>query len=288
MSKKILYIDMDGVLVDFHSGIDRLPEEIRIRYKDNLDNAPGVFALMEPMPGAIEAYESLSEKFDTYILSTAPWENPSAWSDKLLWVKKYLGKVACKRLILSHHKNLLKGNFIVDDRDKQGVMEFEGEHLHFGTNKFPDWKAVVRYLEAKLAKEEKLMNVPVEEDTLILFEKMHKINGIDVLFQIWRRDIFLADSIIFLDEDVTGILQEDIVKMVRKDTVCKKGSKLTFSQKGNGYTFVNFNFEEYEPDFSVDWDAIEKDSKRIEKWKREISEREEADKEKQNRQKPVN
>ena len=146
MNKKILNIDMDGVLVDFQSGIDRLPEEIRNRHEENLDNVPGIFALMHPMPGAIEAYEQLSEKFDTYILSTAPWENPSAWSDKLLWVKKYLGKVAYKRLILSHHKNLLKGDFIVDDRGKRGVTEFQGEHIHFGTEKFPDWKAVMEYL----------------------------------------------------------------------------------------------------------------------------------------------
>ena len=150
MNKKILYIDMDGVLVDFQSGIDQLPDEIRNRHKENLDNAPGIFALMQPMPGAIEAYERLSEKFDTYILSTAPWENPSAWSDKLLWVKKYLGKVAYKRLILSHHKNLLKGDFIVDDRDKRGVTEFQGEHIHFGTDRFPDWKAVEAYLEKKI------------------------------------------------------------------------------------------------------------------------------------------
>ena len=39
--------------------------------------------------GAIEAYEQLSQKYDTYILSSAPWDNPSAWSDKLVWVKKY-------------------------------------------------------------------------------------------------------------------------------------------------------------------------------------------------------
>jgi 5'(3')-deoxyribonucleotidase len=87
--------------------------------------------------------------FDTYILSTAPWNNPSAWSDKLEWVKKYLGGVALKRLILSHHKNLLSGDFIVDDRDKRGVKKFNGEHIHFATKKFPDWKIVLEYLKLK-------------------------------------------------------------------------------------------------------------------------------------------
>lgn len=64
------------------------------QYADKLDEVPGIFALMIPMPGAIEAFHELADLFDTYILSTAPWENPSAWSDKLLWAKKYIGKNA--------------------------------------------------------------------------------------------------------------------------------------------------------------------------------------------------
>jgi len=149
MKKKILYIDMDNVLVDFQSGIDQLSDETKIIYKGHFDDVPGIFKLMKPLPVAIEAYKSLSKKFETYILSTAPWENPTAWSDKLEWVKKYLGEVANRRLILSHHKNLLCGDFIVDDRDKRGVKEFMGEHIHFASNKFPDWKKVFEYLILK-------------------------------------------------------------------------------------------------------------------------------------------
>ena len=88
----------------------------------------------------------LSGIFDTYILSTAPWENRTAWSDKLDWVKKHLGTPAYKRLILSHHKNLNDGDYLIDDRLKNGVDRFRGEHIHFGTDKFPDWKTVTQYL----------------------------------------------------------------------------------------------------------------------------------------------
>ncbi len=101
---------------------------------------------MAPMPGAIEAYTELAGLFDTYILSTAPWNNPSAWSDKLIWVKKHLGDVAYKRLILTHHKNLNRGDYLVDDRTKNGVDQFVGKHIHFGTKDYPDWKSVVEYL----------------------------------------------------------------------------------------------------------------------------------------------
>ena len=86
---KILYIDMDNVLVGFPSGIARTPEHVQDQYEGRLDEVPGIFYLMDPIPGAIAAYEELATMFDTYILSTAPWGNPSAWSDKLLWVKDY-------------------------------------------------------------------------------------------------------------------------------------------------------------------------------------------------------
>jgi 5'(3')-deoxyribonucleotidase len=108
---KILYIDMDSVLVDFKSGIDRVSKEIQSEFENRLDEVPCIFSLMEPMPQAVESYNYLAAQFDTYILSTAPWLNPSAWSDKLLWVQKHLGESAYKRLILSHHKNLNDGHF---------------------------------------------------------------------------------------------------------------------------------------------------------------------------------
>ena len=147
--KKIIYIDMDNVLVDFKTGIDKLDENTIKKYEDHLDDVPGIFSLMEPMPGAIEAFITLSssDKYDVYILSTAPWENNTAWSDKLDWVKKYLGKNAHKRLILSHHKNLNSGDYLIDDRTRNGADKFVGEHIHFGHENFKTWKEVLNYLK---------------------------------------------------------------------------------------------------------------------------------------------
>lgn len=144
--KKILYVDMDNVLVDFPSGIAKLSKEKIHEYEGRLDEVEGIFGLMDPMPDAISSFELLAEHFDTYILSTAPWGNPSAWIDKVLWVKRYLGKAAYKRLILSHHKNLNDGHYLIDDRTKNGVDRFRGEHIHFGTDRFPNWGVVVSYL----------------------------------------------------------------------------------------------------------------------------------------------
>ncbi|OYT17911.1 MAG: hypothetical protein B7C24_00095 [Bacteroidetes bacterium 4572_77] len=147
MKKKILYIDMDNVLVDFQSGIDQFNKQVLAQYEGRYDEIPDVFGKMKPIEGAIDSYVNLSKSFDTYILSTSPWENETALVDKLRWVKKYLGEVAYKRVIFSHHKNLNSGDYLIDDRLKNGVKEFRGKHLHFGKGQlFPDWKSVVEYL----------------------------------------------------------------------------------------------------------------------------------------------
>lgn len=147
---KVLYIDMDNVLVDFPSAFEVLPQATLNAYPENKDEIPGIFSLMKPMPNAVESYNFLCQHFDTYILSTAPWNNPSAWSDKLLWVQKYFPTTAYKRLILSHHKNLNDGHYLVDDRIKNGATDFKGEHIHFMSDpRFPDWPSVVDYLKEK-------------------------------------------------------------------------------------------------------------------------------------------
>ena len=143
---KTLYIDMDNVLVDFPTGIARISENQKVEYEGRYDEVPGIFSLMDPLEGSIQAFHNLSSKYDTYILSTAPWENHTAWSDKLLWVKKHLGSPAYKRLILSHHKNLNAGDYLIDDRLKNGADRFSGEHIHFKTDKFPNWLSVCDYL----------------------------------------------------------------------------------------------------------------------------------------------
>jgi 5'-nucleotidase len=144
--KQIVYVDMDNVLVDFESGIRKLDEEQLEAYRGRYDEVPHIFSTMEPLEKAIESYIRLTSRYDTYILSTSPWDNPTAANDKVDWVKRHLGTHAYKRLILSHNKHLNMGDYLIDDREKNGAERFTGKLILFGSPEFPDWDAVMDYL----------------------------------------------------------------------------------------------------------------------------------------------
>lgn len=148
-TKPIVYFDMDGTLVDFDSGIARLSDEDKLRYQNEFDKHPEIFSLMDPIPGAIDAVEVLRHRFDIYVLTTSPWDNPNAANHKLAWIKKYFGdgedSAFYKRVITSHHKRLNQGDYLIDDRTK-AADGFTGKHIHFNTGEFTSWPAVVEYL----------------------------------------------------------------------------------------------------------------------------------------------
>ena len=146
---KRVFVDMDNVLVDFQSGIDQQSEETLREYEGHPDDIPGIFSKMKPVEGAIEAMHELQKHYDLYILSTAPWGNPSAWADKVRWVTEHLDDVFHKRMVITHRKDLCQGDYLIDDRGKHGTSEFAGEWLEFGSDKFPDWNSVLDYLLPK-------------------------------------------------------------------------------------------------------------------------------------------
>jgi len=76
-------------------------------------------------------------------------------------------------MVITHRKDLCQGDYLIDDRGKNGTSEFTGEWIEFGSEKIPDWESVLKYLascrlEDYLAEigREKLLTLE-EEQTLV-------------------------------------------------------------------------------------------------------------------------
>ena len=89
----------------------------------------------------------------------------------------------------------------------------------------------------------KFDNVPVVEDTKILFELEATLGEYKVLYQKWFWDGNTAESIIFANEDVINLTDKEIEREVRTSPLLQKASKITLSRSKSGFTFVIFNFE---------------------------------------------
>jgi 5'(3')-deoxyribonucleotidase len=139
----IIYIDMDGVISDFKKAcelqaLDKKQMHAPDKYLDFSQN-PVIF-------GAKEAIKQLHEMgHDLYIASTPPWRQPKAWMDKRLWVDKHFPMLR-RRVILTHHKNLLIGDVLIDDSGYRGQPDFKGKWIHFGS-KGIGWKETLEIIK---------------------------------------------------------------------------------------------------------------------------------------------
>lgn len=137
----ILHIDMDNTICDYSNPFKyhrKLQPEIEFP-----QSKEGFFLKLEPLPGAIEAVNLLRNKFEVYILTAPSYKNPLCYTEKRLWIEKWFDLEFSKNLIICHNKALVKGDFLIDDIIHNG---FEGEHIHYGTEKFPNWEKVLEYI----------------------------------------------------------------------------------------------------------------------------------------------
>ena len=137
ISNDILYIDLDDTLAQETLAIEE--------GKNPYDR--GFYNNLKPMPNGIDAVKKLSKFYNVHILSAPSSDKPNAWTEKVLWVKRYFGDLLKDKIILSSDKSLLDGKILIDNDINNS--NFKGEFIHFGSSKYPDWDSILNYLIPK-------------------------------------------------------------------------------------------------------------------------------------------
>ncbi len=162
-------IDMDEVMSNFK----KLHQAEFTEENIYPQSRAGFFQELEPIPGSIEAVKKLiaDPRFEVFILTAPSYHNPYCYMDKRIWIEKYFGVEFCKQLVICYHKERFIADILIDDSEKNGQLKFKGELIKFGSEKFPNWDEVMKYLDTYQSKTSlmdrlKGFEVPeVEEDS---------------------------------------------------------------------------------------------------------------------------
>lgn len=146
--KQKIFIDMDDTIFDFTGAHTRALEDTP---KQGFPQATfRFFADLEPLPGAIWAVTQLrmSDHFDPWIATAPSIRNLLCYTEKAESIARHFGLPMLNKTIIIPDKSLLIGDILIDDKaNSHGQDKFRGEHIHFGTSDFPDWRSVIEYLE---------------------------------------------------------------------------------------------------------------------------------------------
>tara|TARA_R110000782_G_scaffold246653_1_gene333324 strand:- start:141 stop:608 length:468 start_codon:yes stop_codon:yes gene_type:complete len=130
MKKKIVYFDMDGVLCQFRK---KFNEEIERNPSIKFPQATyNFFTNLEPHDEMVHLYKMLDsdDRLEVHILTAPSYMNPMCYTEKRVWVENHLGIDAASRMVITGHKNLLKGDYLIDDNATgKGQDNFEGAFL---------------------------------------------------------------------------------------------------------------------------------------------------------------
>jgi len=137
--KKIIYVDMDGVISDF----DKAAKEGGWTHRPDLHVD---FRNLEVIPGAGEALRRLNNDFDIFIATTPPWSRPECWGHKREWIEEHFPWLA-RKMVLTHRKDLLIGDILIDDSRWRGQPDFQGEWFWFNKDwDTRNWEACLEWI----------------------------------------------------------------------------------------------------------------------------------------------
>jgi 5'(3')-deoxyribonucleotidase len=132
--KKIVFVDMDGVLFNFWGGTNTS----RIECQAKEQNPPemflkGFFRNLKPNPGAKEFVTLMdsSPHYELHIASTPSSKNLWSATEKMECVEEHFPTLLREKTHLIQDKGLLLGDYLIDDYREKWEPVFKGTFIWF-------------------------------------------------------------------------------------------------------------------------------------------------------------
>ena len=148
-----IFIDMDGVIANFEKAAENVALEKGVPKLSRPDLFVN-YRNLDVIDGAIEAVDKLNADHEVFIASTPPWTRPEVWGHKREWIGEHFPYLK-RKIILTHRKDLLIGDILIDDSKYRGQPDFQGEWYWFNQNwNNRNWKACLEWIYKEYKNEE--------------------------------------------------------------------------------------------------------------------------------------
>ena len=98
----------------------------------------------EPVSESAFAVEQLARAYDVYVVFGESWHKTGEWFTAKQWADERIGVSIYNRFIISGHKEMLLGDYLIDTKVSE---DFMGTSLCFGKDPFKTWRDVLTYFE---------------------------------------------------------------------------------------------------------------------------------------------
>jgi 5'(3')-deoxyribonucleotidase len=145
--KPRLYLDMDNMLVDFHSNPHwHIPQDY---WNHPYMYQKDYFYDLKPMPGAEKFVGKLEyyNYYDLWILTQPLKDWPPCFGDKAAWVNKYFPNLQDK-LIMTQDKHVVRPGILIDDNPKWSKFDAFFIQFYPYRQKEEQFKDILDYLIA--------------------------------------------------------------------------------------------------------------------------------------------
>lgn len=137
----MILIDMDDTIFEYRN--KWIDERLRLGIEWP-QSRKGFFEELKPLPRAVEAVNSLRERFDVFICTRPSAHNIHCFTEKAESILKHFDLDLLCKTIMTPDKTIIDADYLIDDCMWEG---FKGTQVLFGSPEFPDWDSVLVYFD---------------------------------------------------------------------------------------------------------------------------------------------